>query len=289
MKTRFTLVVFLAAVAAACGPKQDTPAQGTAGLSWYDSLDEACTAAEETGDMILISFEASWCPWSALVRESLYVNQAVAESLSTAKCVVVEAPTDTTLRKEFGVVVYPTIVLADAYGGELGRMVGYHSPQEFLGRLDEVRHSKERLSRTFRREESFSEDPNFLLAFGRLLLEIGMYEGALIRFDRAMRVDQDAGPEITEEAEYSLAETYMLSGKYREAGRRFRILAERLEDGERSQNARILAGVCYQRAGYKKVATGIFEDYLEAFDDGGFAAFARAMLDSLSRGANDGS
>lgn len=239
--------------------------------------------------MILLSFEASWCPWSALMRESLYVNQAVVESLSAVKCVAVEAPDDTTLRREFGVVVYPTIVLTDAYGGELGRMIGYHSPEEFLGRLDAVRQSKEKLSRTFREEESFSEDPAFLLAFGRLLLEMGMYEGALIRFDRATRVDQDAEPEIIEEAEYSLAETYMLSGKYREAGRRFRILAERFAEGNRSGHARILAGVCYQKADYKKVATGIYEDYLEAFEEGDFAAFAKAMLDSLNRGADDGS
>ena len=239
--------------------------------------------------MILISFEASWCPWSALMRESLYVNPAVVESLSAVKCVAVEAPDDTTFQKELGIVVYPTIVLTDAYGGELGRVIGYHSPDEFLGRLSAVRQSKEKLSRTFRHEESFSEDPAFLMAFGRLLLEMGMYEAALIRFDRATRVDQDAKPETIEEAEYSLAETYMLSGKYREAGRRFRILAERFAEGDRSRHARVLAGVCYQKAGYYKVATGIYEDYLETFDDGDFAPFARAMLDSLNKDRADGS
>ncbi len=239
--------------------------------------------------MILISFEASWCPWSALMRESLYVNPAVVESLSAVKCVAVEAPDDTTFQREFGIVVYPTIVLTDAYGGELGRMIGYHSPDEFLGRLTAVRQSKERLSRTFRQEESFSEDPAFLMEFGRLLLEMGMYEAALIRFDRATRVDQDAEPETIEEAEYSMAEAYMLCGKYREAGRRFRIFAERFAEGERSEHARVLAGVCYQRASYYKVATGIYEAYLEAFDDGDFAPFARLMLDSLNRGGTDGS
>ena len=289
MKTRLTLAMFLAVLAGACGPKQDVPTEGDVALSWYDSLDEARVAAEDTGDMILMSFEASWCPWSALMRESVYVNQAVVESLSTAKCVAIEAPIDTALSKEFGIVVYPTIVLTDAYGGELGRMIGYHSPVEFLGRLDEVEHSKDRLSETYRREESLSEDPSFLLAFGRLLLEMGMYEGALIRFDRAMRVDQEARPEIIEEAEYSLAETYMLSGKYREAGRRFRILAERGDEGRRSRHARILAAVCYQKAGYKKVATGIYDDYLETFGEDDFGPFAKAMLDSLRRDADDGS
>jgi tetratricopeptide (TPR) repeat protein len=289
MKVRLLFIVILAVLSATCGPGQDGPGEEPSALSWYGSLAEARTAAAETGDIILISFEASWCPWSALMRESLYVNPAVVESLATVKCVTVEAPEDTTLHKEFGIVVYPTIVLTDAYGGELGRMIGYHSPDEFLGRLGAVRRSEEELSSTFRQEESFSEDPDFLLAFGRLLLEMGMYEGALIRFDRATRVDQDAAPETMEEAEYSLAETYMLSGRYREAGRRFRILAERSPEGKRSEQAGILAGVCYQKAGYEKVAVSIYEDYIEAFDAGDFANFARAMLDSLNKEESGGS
>jgi tetratricopeptide (TPR) repeat protein len=289
MKVRLLITVLLVALSGACGPKEDTPRQADRGLSWYGSIDEAQAAAAETGDMILLSFEAPWCPWSALLGESLYVNPAVVESLGTVRCVAIRAPGDSAFRGEFGIVVYPTIVLTDAYGGELGRMMGYHSPEEFLGRLGAVRRSKENLSRTFRQEESFSEDPAFLMAFGRLLLEMGMYEGALIRFDRATRVDEDVEPETIEEAEYSMAETYMLSGQYREAGRRFRILADQFEEGVRSRQARILAGVCYQKAGYKRVATGIYEDYLEEFGDGEFAPFARAMLDSMNRGAADGS
>ena len=149
MKTRFMIIVFLAVLVGACGPEQHTTREGHSALSWYDSIGAAQTAAKETGDIILVSFEASWCPWSALMRESLYVNEAVIESLSSFKCVAVRAPEDTALQREFGIVVYPTVVLTDAYGGELGRMIGYHSPGEFLGRLDDVRHSKDKLAKTF--------------------------------------------------------------------------------------------------------------------------------------------
>jgi thioredoxin-related protein len=289
MKTSLRCAALLVALLAACGPQEDSREKGTALLSWYASLDDARTAAGETGDMILMSFEAPGCPWCALMRESLYVNPAVVESLGSVKCVAINALEDTSLARESGVVVYPTIVLTDAYGGELGRMIGYYNPYEFLDRLGSVRKSRETLARAFREEESFSEDPEFLLAFGRLLLEMGMYEAALIRFDRATRVDQDADPDIVEEGEYSMAETYMLSGQYREAGRRFRLVAEEFADSNRSQYAQVLAGVCYQKAGYNKVATGIYEDYLETFGEGDFAPFVRAMLDSLSRGETHGS
>jgi tetratricopeptide (TPR) repeat protein len=283
MNHRITAIILLAVLMGACGREHDTVTRPDSALIWYGSLEEALTAAGETGDMILISFEAPWCPWSRLMRESVYVNQAVVESLATVKCVVSEAGRDTTLQRELGIVVYPTVVLTDAYGREKGRMIGYHSPEEFLGRLSTVKHSRDNLSDMFRREETLSEDPEFLMAFGRLLLEMGMYEGALLRFDRATRIDQDSAFADIEEAEYSMAECYMLSGEYREAGRRFRIFAERFHDSERREIAQVLAGMCYQKAGYFKVSTGIYEDYLETFAEGEFAPFVRAVLDSMKR------
>jgi outer membrane protein assembly factor BamD (BamD/ComL family) len=118
---------------------------------------------------------------------------------------------------------------------------------------------------------------------------MGMYDAALLRFDRATRVDQDVEFETMEEAEYSMAECYMLSGNYREAGRRFRIFTERFTDSERQEHARVLAAISYQKAGYTKVATEIYEDYREAFARGDFAPFVQAMLDSLNQGRESGS
>jgi tetratricopeptide (TPR) repeat protein len=282
MNPRIGAIVLLVVLLGACGREYDTGAQPDLDLAWYESLDEALEAAGETGDLIMISFEAPWCPWSRLMHESLYVDQAVVESLASVKCVIMEAGGDTTLQRELGIVVYPTVVLTDPYGGELGRMIGYHSPVEFLTRLSTVKHSRENLSDMFRREETFSEDPEFLMSFGRLLLEMGMYEGALLRFDRVTRIDQEVDLTVAEEAEYSLAESYMLSGQYREAGRRFRIFAERFADSERRQIAHVLAGICYRSAGYLKVAAGIYQDYLEFFPDGDFAPFVTATLDSIS-------
>lgn len=289
MSIRIGLLISLAILLGACGREPEPAGWQGAELSWYASLEEALTAAEETGDIAVISFEAPWCPWSKLMHESVYVNRAVVESLASAKCVVIEAGSDTSLERELGIVVYPTMVITDAYGGELGRMIGYHNPSEFLGRLGTVKHSRETLSEMFRREETLSEDPDFLMSFGRMLLEMGMYEGALLRFDRTTRLDQDVEFDTIEEAEYSMAECYMLSGKFKEAGRRFRIFAERFVESERRETARVLAAVCYLKAGYRKVATGIYDDYLQEFDDGRFAPFVRASLDSLNRDTDDAS
>jgi tetratricopeptide (TPR) repeat protein len=266
---------------AACGRQREQVEPAPANLTWYTSIDEAKADAQKDGTLILLSFEASWCPWSRLMRESLYVNNSVVESLAPLRCVAVDIDLDTSLVREFGVVLYPTAVVADAYGCEIGRMTGYHTPEQFLARLTRLKQREDELADMFKQEEALVNDPTFLVAFGKMLVEIGMYDGALIRFDRAAQIDEDDRFGTLEEATYSLAECYMLAGEYKEAGRRFRLFVESHPGSERAEQAAVLAALCYQNVEYYKVAAEIYEDYLETFSDGEFARFVRTRLDSL--------
>jgi tetratricopeptide (TPR) repeat protein len=201
--------------------------------------------------------------------------------------VSVNVDRDTNLVREFGIVLYPTAVVADAYGCEIGRMTGYHTPEQFLLRLGRLKQREDELADMFKQEETLVNDPTFLITFGKMLADIGMYDGALIRFDRARQIDEDDRFGTLEEATYSLAECYMLAGEYKEAGRRFRLFAGSHPGSERAEQAAVLAALCYQNVDYNKVATEIYEDYLENFSDGEFVQFVRARLDSLKAGKQD--
>ena len=258
-------------------------------LEWLTTFAEATEAAQANGAPILLSFEAPWCPWSRLMRESVYVHTAVVESLSAFKCVLVDVEEDSALTAERGISMYPTTVITDAYGCEMGRIAGYHSPHEFLSRLTQIRRQEDMLSEMFRQEEASVNDPTFLIALGRALAELGMYDGALIRFDRAAQIDDDDRFGTLREATYSLAECYMLAGEYKEAGRRFRLFAQGNPKDDRTQHAMVLAGLCYERVNYRKIATQIYEEYLETFAEGTFAALVQSRLDSLNPdGSNAG-
>ena len=286
MSKRLIAVVMVVASAIwGCGGDRGRQAPEEATISWYGSLELAAEGAEEGGDLMLLSFEADWCPWSTMARDSLYVAKAVMESLAAMRCVRVDADLDTALVREFGVVVYPTMVMTDAYGCELGRIVGYHDPAEFLDRIGRIGDRQDLLAEMFRQEELLVDDPVFLVSFGKLLADIGMYDGALIRFDRASQIDSDDRYATLEEATYSMAECYMLSGEYKEAGRRFRIFAGSYPESPRAEYALVLAGLCYQRVDYKRVAAQIYDEYLDAFGDTRFAEFVRSRLDSLNGGS----
>jgi tetratricopeptide (TPR) repeat protein len=271
-------------LAATCAREERHLATDQQALKWYGSVEQAQSDAQKKGDLILVSFEAGWCPWSRLMRESLYVNEEVVESLSVLRCVRIDAEADSGLVREYGIGVFPTSVLLDAYGCEIGRMAGYHLPGQFIERLTHLKSREDILTEMFRQEETSVEDPTFLVALGKALAELGMYEGALIRFDRASRIDKDDRYGTLEEADYSLAETYMLAGEFREAGRRFRHFANSHTSSDRVEYALVLAALCYIEAGYRKVAREICEDYLSSFRTGEFTDFVRSKLDSLAGG-----
>jgi tetratricopeptide (TPR) repeat protein len=281
MKRTFFLMVLAALVLCGCaGEEAETP-EGQSALVWDTSLAAARVKAEESGDLIMLSFGAAWCPWSRLIRESLFIDQAVVNALAGVRCVAIEADRESSLVREYGVTLFPTTVMADAYGSEIGRMVGYQTPDQFLERLAYIKRREDVLVDMFRREETSADDPIFLLAFGKVLTEVGMYDAALIRFDRASQIDKDDSYGALEEATFSLAETYMLAGEYKEAGRRFRLFAEADADGMRSELATLLAALCYEKVEYYRVATEIYEDYLETFPDGEYTRFVESALDSL--------
>jgi thioredoxin-related protein len=284
MKRVVVFCVTILALAVSCAREQPGDTLGAAGLTWYRSFEDARRAAEDSGDFVLLSFEAPWCPWSHLMKESLFVHQAVMESLASYRCVSVDPVTNPDLPDLFGVVLYPTVVVTDAYGRETGRMVGYHTPREFIDGLSVMSRQTEVLSRMFKQEEEYVDDPVFLIAFGRLLRDMGMYDAALIRYDRALHLDVDNRHGTTEEATYSLAECFMLEGEFKEAGRRFRLFASELGSSERAEEAYILAGLCYEKAGQEGVASRVYQDYVDDFADGRFTAFAQARLDSLRKG-----
>ncbi len=277
------LALSLVLILSGCAEETLPPPEARIGLSWYASADEAMEEARRHGDLVLLSCGAGWCPWSRLVRESLFVNDAIIESLGTYRCVALDADKDSARCDNMGIVLYPTTVITDAYGSEIGRITGFCTPEEFIEGLVRIEGRSDRLAEMFRLEETRTNDQSFLIAFGKLLMEIGMYDGALIRFDRASQIDSDDRFGTLEEATYAMAECYMVAGKHKEAGRRFRLFAREHPGSERYEYATVLAGLCYERIKYKSVAREIYEDYLENQGEGRFSVFVRSRLDGLKK------
>jgi tetratricopeptide (TPR) repeat protein len=281
MTIRFTILLAALALACACSREIPVAEPKEQPVTWAASLEEAQMETRRTGDRILASFEAYWCPWSRLLRDSLYVNPVVAESLASFKCVALDADRDSALCKAYDIRVFPTILIMDCRGVELERLVGYSPPAEFLQRLSTLRQSDEVVAEMFAREQRSGDDPEFLLAFGDLLRDMGTYGTALMRYEKAVQLTEGKRADLYEEATYAMAECSMLAGEYRAAAERFRSFIESNPRSDRRGDAAILGALCYQRSGDHKRADGMLETYLRTDPDGPFAESVRKQLNRI--------
>ncbi len=100
------------------------------GMDWP----AAQVASALDGEPILLDFGATWCPPCQLLLAEVLHNPAHSDVLAGFHLVAVDADTPESwpLKDRFAVGGYPTLVLADASGGELARLEGYPGAEPFL-------------------------------------------------------------------------------------------------------------------------------------------------------------
>jgi thioredoxin-related protein len=284
MKYLFLALLLTFLLAMACGRDEEASRLPATELIWCASVEEARADAEAGSNLVLMSFEASWCPWSQLLHDSLYADSTVVESLSTFRCARIDVDVDTLARQEFGINLYPMIIITDAYGSELGRIIGYQEPAAFLEALSPIRDRADRVTHMFATEGMRRNDAEFLLTFGNLLFELGVYDAALMRYEWAGEMDPDNASGIREESAFAMGECYMLSARDKSAARTFRSFASSFPESERTEEALLLAALCYERAGYERAARDVFRKYRSSFEGGKFSDYVTNELEEGDRG-----
>ena len=133
------------------GRGQPIAAAQTSGSSWGTDLPDALNQARSDNKMVLLDFTGSdWCPWCIKFDQEVLSKDEFA-SYAGSKLVLVKldfprhTPQDATLKQanqelyqRFNVDGYPTYILLDSSGKELGRQVGYRpgGPSAFIAELD---------------------------------------------------------------------------------------------------------------------------------------------------------
>jgi len=126
-------------------------AEETSGLSWGTDLPAALTQARSENKKVLLDFTGSdWCPWCIKFDHEVLANdEFTAYAKGKLVPVLLDFPrnkpqsetlkqANAALAKKFGVTGYPTYVLLNPAGKELGRQVGYAEggPGAFIAELE---------------------------------------------------------------------------------------------------------------------------------------------------------
>lgn len=120
---------------------------------WLTNFDEAKAKAEKEGKALLLDFTGSdWCPPCKALKKKVF-DEKEFQTFAEKNLVLVEVdfPTRKKLPKEqqkandalsdkFRIQAYPTIVIADKTGKELGRLEGYEnqSPADYIKKLEKL-------------------------------------------------------------------------------------------------------------------------------------------------------
>jgi thioredoxin-related protein len=131
--------------------EQSAADEQTSGLSWGTDLPAALNQAQSDNKMVLLDFTGSdWCPWCIKFdHDVLSTGEFAGYAKSKLVLVQLDFPrtkpqsddlkqANAALAKRFNVDGYPTYVLLNPAGDELGRQVGYREggPDAFIAELD---------------------------------------------------------------------------------------------------------------------------------------------------------
>jgi thiol-disulfide isomerase/thioredoxin len=111
-------------------PRAETP------FAWGRDLATAKAEAAGTGKRIIIDFETDWCGPCKIMDEWTWTDAEVAASLRSGYVgVKLDGDVEKSVVRELSVGAYPTVVVLDSKGEELGRFVGYQSSKDVMAFL----------------------------------------------------------------------------------------------------------------------------------------------------------
>jgi thioredoxin-related protein len=126
-------------------------AEEAKGASWSDNYEKALAKAKAENKNVLLDFTGSdWCGWCIkMVDETLSKPEFTEYAAKNLVLVEVDFPNkkqlseetkkqNKELKEKFGAKGYPTFVLVDKDGKELGKQVGYVAggPSAFIAKLE---------------------------------------------------------------------------------------------------------------------------------------------------------
>ena len=173
-------------------PKEE-PEKPAGEIEWLHTIKEGAKRAKENGMKILVLFTSpTGCPPCNMLKAETFKDEDVISLLRTFVLIKINAwdrgPGGAEAQK-WGVRGIPTIVLLDAEEKELGRMVGYKPPEDFIATLTGIRDADLEIDEGKKKIEADASDPAGHLQVAKGFLAKGKTDDAKKNFEKAIELD----------------------------------------------------------------------------------------------------
>lgn len=132
-------------------------------LPFADALAKAKAASKP----VFVDFSTVWCGWCRRLEQDVYTREDVAKAMEAFVCLHVDAEKGegVELAKRYGAHGFPTLVVVDAAGDEVDRIVGYLPPEKFLAEIGRIRSGEGTLPALKAKVDASPDDVGTVLAY----------------------------------------------------------------------------------------------------------------------------
>lgn len=141
----------------------------SADVAWHESLEDACRAAAAGNRPVMVVFSGAGCGPCEQLAEITLTDEAVVRRLAEFDSVHVDAFRHSELATRYLVSFYPTVTFLHADGSVIYDIVGFVTPVEFLGHLQQAldAHTALRRARTAANQAAEEIAPEAALSIAR--------------------------------------------------------------------------------------------------------------------------
>lgn len=107
-------------------------------ISWESGLDSALSAAETSGELIMVDFYTDWCGWCKKLDNDTYADSKVQDLARNFRCVKINGDSDKETVRKYNVSGYPTILFLNPKGTVIGSIIGYSPPGPFASKMEGI-------------------------------------------------------------------------------------------------------------------------------------------------------
>lgn len=144
---------------------------------------QALAAAKRDNKVVMIDFFTTWCvPCKKLDSTTWKDADVVAWLSQKAIALKLDAEKEVDLAKQHNINAYPTMLLLKPDGSEIGRIVGYKTPKEFLSQATDTLAGKNAITRAKEKVVGHEKDPMARGNYADELAGAGRYEEALAEY-----------------------------------------------------------------------------------------------------------
>ncbi|MFH2055498.1 MAG: thioredoxin domain-containing protein [bacterium] len=236
-------------------------------LEFGEDFDAISAAAQESRQPMLIDFYTDWCFWCKVMDDSTFPDPYVQKFMKNFELGKINAEVDTLVAQRYGVRSYPTFLLIKPDGTEIDRIVGYSTPEEFVGAIVNSLNGVGTLEDLRARQAANPNDYDLMFELAEKYMYRSNYEQARSYYAKLMDNTPADKQNLAATAAYKLAYMKYKEKNFVEAAQAYTRMATDYPAAEEAESARLMVAYCYQKAEDFEQARAEYTQFLKDYPE----------------------